>query len=261
MTGVVNFLETASSANICELTCSQGNHDKQIELVRESALFAGLSIPECGEILGYARAKTFVRDDLLFRDGQVSDIWILIRSGNIKLTQLTSDGNEVILWINGCGDAVGIQADTLSGRQTCTARAMDKCAALVWHPREIHVILARHPLVRRNIATILSTRLRELEERFREVASESVPDRLALTLLRLAKPLGKQSKYGVELHLRRQDLAQMTGTTLHTVSRILSSWARQGFVESRREGVSVLNPQLLLANTCGGRRAMSFHQV
>ena len=81
------------------------------------------------------------------------------------------------------------------------------------------------PRIRQNLSQVLMSRLHELEERFREVATEKVPRRLALALMRLSKHIGKKVHEGVEVSLSREELAQMTGTTLFTISRILSQWS------------------------------------
>jgi CRP-like cAMP-binding protein len=49
----------------------------------------------------------------------------------------------------------------------------------------------------------------------------------------------------VEIGLSREGLAQMTGTTLYTVSRLLSAWEAHGFVNSRRESMMIRDVQLL----------------
>ena len=101
------------------------------------------------------------------------------------------------------------------------------------------------PKIRRNISQILTNRLDELQERFREVATEKVAQRLALALLRLVKKVGKPSMGGMEVSLTREELAQMTGTTLFTISRLLSKWGDEGFVVPRREAVVVLDTRKL----------------
>jgi CRP-like cAMP-binding protein len=163
----------------------------------------------------------------------------------VKLTQLSPNGNEVILWMNSSGDAVGVPADSAASSHTCSARAMEQCRALTWEYTRLQNLLAEYPQIRNNINQILSSRLNELEERFREVATEKVAKRLALALLRLLKQVGKQSQGGVEIALSREELAQMTGTTLFTISRILSKWGEEGFVLPRREAVLVRDAQRL----------------
>jgi CRP-like cAMP-binding protein len=87
--------------------------------------------------------------------------------------------------------------------------------------------------------------LRELEERFRELATERVAPRVARQLIRLQEQTRSLENEDVEIGLSREGLAQMTGTTLFTVSRLLSAWEAHGLVNSRRESVMISNPRSL----------------
>ncbi len=107
--------------------------------------------------------------------------------------------------------------------------------------------LILYPEIRGNISRILAAHLEELEERFREVATETVSKRLAFALLRLLKQIGKPSGKGIEVPLSREELAQMTGATLFTISRVLSGWSEKGFLISRRESVVIIDPGWLEA--------------
>ena len=139
-----------------------------------SALFTGMTPRECKEIASCAHTRTFARDELLFMQGQPVRSMVLIQSGSVKLTQLSANGNEVILWMNGSGDAMGVHADSPSCSHTCSARAMEQCKALVWEYTRLQMLVAEYPQFRRNISQILASRLQELEERFREIATEKV---------------------------------------------------------------------------------------
>lgn len=210
-----------------------------------SALFSGLSHQECIEIASCARARTFARNEILFTQGQPARSLILLESGSVKLTQLSSAGSEVLMWMSGSGQPVNVNTDPVACNHTCSARAMEQCRALVWEYQRLQALLNQYPQLRKNITRILAGRLQELEERFREVATERVAKRLALTLLRLLKTVGKPSGKGVQVSLTREELAQMTGTTLFTISRVISKWAGQGFVEPLREGVVINDPERL----------------
>ncbi len=210
-----------------------------------SALFTGLSEKECLEIASCARARTFARGEILFTEGQSARNLVMIQTGSVKLSQLSPGGNEVILWMNGSGEPVGVLADSTTCSHTCSARAMEKCHALVWEYSRLQSLMEEYPVIRKNISQILSNRLNELQERFREVATEKVAQRLALALLRLVKQIGKPAIGGVEIPLSREELAQMTGTTLFTISRLLSKWGDEGFVLPRREAVVVLDSRML----------------
>jgi CRP-like cAMP-binding protein len=222
-------------------TLNWPNSDAQGAFVGQSALFAGLSPLQCGEILAYARIATFARNEILFSQDQPIHKLIMIRTGSVKLAQLSPDGKEVILWLNGPGDAVGMHADADGANHSCSARAMERCQVFVWESHILQVIIARYPRIQTNLGRILASRLSELEERFCEMASERVPRRLALVLIRLLKSVGKEGREGVAVVITREELAQLTGTSQFTVSRTLSKWAAFGFIVPRREGVVIID--------------------
>jgi CRP-like cAMP-binding protein len=121
------------------------------------------------------------------------------------------------------------------------------CRALVWDAPTFKALVARYPVLHQNMVRILSEDLGELEERFREVATERVAPRVARQLVRLLARIGRSANGAVEVSLTREELAQMTGTTLFTVSRLLSAWEERGMVKPRRESVTVCDVALLRA--------------
>ena len=71
---------------------------------------------------------------------------------------------------------------------------------------------------------------------------------MANALLRLAAQVGIRSEKEtiIELSFSRQDVAEMTGTTLYTVSRLLSDWERKGVIETGRERIRIIKPHELV---------------
>jgi CRP-like cAMP-binding protein len=90
-------------------------------------------------------------------------------------------------------------------------------------------------------------RLQEAHTRVVEMSTQQVERRVAHALLRLAKQAGRRIEHGVQIDfpISRQDVAEMTGTTLHTVSRILSAWEQQGLIESGRQRIVLRDPHKL----------------
>jgi len=88
-----------------------------------------------------------------------------------------------------------------------------------------------------------------------EMATQQVEQRIANALLRLINQTGRKVAAGIEIDfpITRQDLSEMTGSTLHTVSRTLSAWEKQGMVASGRKRITVCEPHqlVLLANAKG----------
>jgi CRP-like cAMP-binding protein len=214
-------------------------------LMSASALFAGLSKPECQAAAECARTRVLARSDMLFMQGQPIRQIMLIESGCVKLTQLSSNGSEVILWMRGSLEVIGLSGISTNCNHSCSARAVASGTALIWDWATIDRLANAHYQIRRNINAILSGQLNELEERFREVATEKVSRRVVFALVRLLPQVGKRTSGGIEISLSREELAQLTGTTLFTISRLISKWAELGVVEPRREAVLVLDPYRL----------------
>ena len=93
----------------------------------------------------------------------------------------------------------------------------------------------------------VGSRLQEAHTRIVEMSTEQVERRIAHALLRLAKQAGRRIDQGVQIDfpISRQDVAEMTGTTLHTVSRTLSAWEQQGLIESGRQRIVIRDPHKL----------------
>ena len=224
---------------------TETNLAERVNLIRTSPLFEGLSPDQCEDVARQARPKVLARDEMLFMQGQPARSLALIRTGSMKVMQLGPNGNEVILWIYGPANVVGLLSESTSGNHSCSARAMELSTVLIWDCTTLQSLMLKYPQIRQNTSQILLIRLNELEERFREVATEKVAKRVALALLRLIKDNGKKVHGGVEVSLSREELAQMTGTTLFTTSRLLSKWGEMGFVFPRRESVVVRDPYRL----------------
>lgn len=239
--------ELARSANGVAASPSliESEMSERLTLISSSPLFAGISRTDCLQIATSARARNFSRHEVIFIEGQPIRQVLLIKSGYIKLTQVSQDGSEVILRLSGIGDIVGVLSLSADSVHTCSAHVVETCSGLSWEAVKFESFLEQLPGMRKNVVRILSNRLNEIEERFREVATEKVGIRVAHELIRLLKQVGKPLNGGIEVGLSREELAQMTGTTLFTISRLMSEWEQLGFVLPRREAVLVRDPQRL----------------
>lgn len=214
-------------------------------LVRHSPLFSDIPGTECREILSAAHEKRFSRRETLFLEGDPVRQVILLTSGTAKVVQFGQNGTEVILALRGPGDVVGTTGLRSESRHCAMAQTLTPATALVWDATVFEAVSRRYLTLGTNITYILCQQLHELEQRFREISTERVSVRLSHQLVRLLKQIGRRVQGGVEIRLSREELAQLTGTTLFTVSRLLSDWDHRGFVSTRREAVSVLDPQAL----------------
>jgi CRP-like cAMP-binding protein len=131
-----------------------------------------------------------------------------------------------------------------------SAQAMEDSTALAWESTFLRKLAEKEPSLNLNLMELMRVHIEEMQARFREVATERVEQRLAQTLLRLAAQTGRREPDGrvtIDLPLTRQDLAEMIGTTLFSVSRLLSDWERRGLISAGRESVAILNPHGLVS--------------
>jgi len=125
----------------------------------------------------------------------------------------------------------------------------DTCQCATWPSTTWPRLVAKFPALAANTLQTIGSRLQETHTRVVEMSTQQVEQRVAHALLRLAKQSGRKVEHGVEIDfpISRQDIAQMTGTTLHTVSRILSGWEQAGLIESGRQRIVLREPQKVFA--------------
>jgi CRP-like cAMP-binding protein len=130
-----------------------------------------------------------------------------------------------------------------------TAEAVEDTWLLSWTRPRIAELAERHPGIALAAMRIMGGRLAEMQERLREMQTEQVERRIAHALGRLVVQAGRRTREGIEIDfpITRQDLAEMTGTTLHTVSRTLSKWETDGIVAGGRQRVVILKPHALVS--------------
>jgi CRP-like cAMP-binding protein len=207
----------------------------------QAPVFAGLGESELALIAAQFRPLRRQRDDLLLLEGSPAEVYYLIAEGRVKIIQASADGEEVILHILGPGELVGALPNLNDGTYPASAAALGDVLVYAISPDEFEVILRRHPAVAINLLHFAAAKLRSAHDRLRELTTERVERRIARTLTRLARQIGRKTEAGVLLDARlsRQDLAELSGTSLFTVSRTLKDWERRGLVEAGRERIVV----------------------
>ncbi len=109
-------------------------------------------------------------------------------------------------------------------------------------------LLKQHPALALRVIEEQGRRLREAQETVKSMAVERVERRIARILLKLAATTGSSNEDGItiELSLTRQDIAQMTGTTVETAIRTMSRFRKKGLVRTKRGRVTILKPHQLV---------------
>jgi CRP/FNR family transcriptional regulator, nitrogen oxide reductase regulator len=202
------------------------------EFLKAGTVFAALPATEIAALAAVAREQSYRARDFIFREGDESAWFWLVRTGRVKILRQSPRGQEIVLELLGPGEPFGAVA-VLEGRPyPASAQAMETTTA-VGIPRAPIVSLAdRHPTLVREMALTLARRLRTAHDSVKSLAADPVEARLASTVIRLAEREGAHDPRGLVLpfHLTRQTLADMCGTTVETTIRVMSRWIRKGIV-------------------------------
>lgn len=187
--------------------------------------------------------------EFFFRQGDAATHFYVLVEGHARLSQITPEGQQVTLGLVGPAHEAGIIAAIAGAVYPLDLQAVEPCAALAWDHAVLGALLEAHPVLALRALRMIAGRFVELQDRYRELATERVERRVARALLRLAEQIGRPDPPGIAIAapLARRDLAELAGTTIFTVSRVLSAWEAEGVVATGRERVVVRDLRRLTA--------------
>jgi len=210
--------------------------------------FSRLSRPQIREILDRATPHRFEEGAPVFHEGEAAERFFLLLDGYIRVIRTTAGGEQVIALHIPPGQLFGIAPAI--GRETypATAQCAAESLALAWPVRLWAPFSADYEGFATESYRTLGARLGEFQSRVTELATQAVEQRVAACLLRMVNQSGRRVEGGIEIAfpITRANIADMTGATLHTVSRLLAAWEKEGIVASARRRVTVTAPHRLV---------------
>lgn len=217
------------------------------DAISRMPFLAGLTPAERARVLAEAEARRFRPSEALFAQGDPPSHLHALASGAVKMWRDTPSGARMIVRFMNPGDLLGCVAVFRQIPFPANATAETECRTLAWPSDRIGALLKEYPVLSANALTIVGERTAEMLQRVQELSTEPVERRIAGALLRLLDKAGPSAGAAAPIILRvsRRDLAELTGSTLHTVSRTISAWEDRGFVRGGRGRVAILDPERL----------------
>jgi CRP/FNR family transcriptional regulator len=200
-------------------------------------------------VLAVAQPVRFVQDETLFHEGDPPTAAYIVTAGQVKRVKHSDVGKDIILEVVGPGALLGEMAALSDQPHDTSAQALDEVAAWRIGASDFRRLMSEHPALAAVVIATLSRRLREAQDEIRGLAVERVERRIARTLLKLARTVGhrKGRTLVLDLSLTRQDIAEMTGTTVETAIRVMSQWRREGIADTVNSHIVLLDPHRLIA--------------
>ena len=206
------------------------------DILQAMPFFAGLSERDWEKVIDLFSERQYQKDDYIFLEGEAPEALYIIRTGKVKVLRHSTDGKDVVLRVGGAGHLLGTVAVFDGGGYPGTAQVIEECTALVIARNDCLTLVNRYPVFALAVISDLGSRLRSSAEQIRSLAVERVEQRIARVLLKLAETAGSDSPEGrvIEMPLTRQDVADMTGTTVETAIRVMSKFRRLELIKTRR---------------------------
>ncbi|HSD66349.1 MAG TPA: Crp/Fnr family transcriptional regulator [Vicinamibacteria bacterium] len=211
------------------------------DLLRSSTLYRNLSAEDQKRLAAVSLARTYEKGETIFAEGDAPAFLVTIASGRVKVVKTIPSGKEIILEIFGPGDPVGAVVAYEGRPYPASAVAIERVECILVRRTEFFALFEGHPSFTRGFLTGMAQRIVELTRRIPEVAGGRVETRFAHLFLKLAQRVGRSQDGGrfVPMPLNRQELADLTGTTVETSIRIMSRWGKDGIVSTERDGFLV----------------------
>ena len=209
--------------------------------------FSRLSRDRIRQILDLATARRYPEGVAVFDEGAEADRFFMLLDGYIRVIRITETGEQIIALHIPPGQLFGIARAVGRTTYPATAVTASEAIALSW-PMELWDTFVAYDGFATETYKTVGTRMGEMNNRIVEMATQQVGQRVASALLRLVNQTGRKVEDGIEVDfpITRQDLSEMTATTLHTASRLLSAWEKEGLVKSRRRRIVVCDPHALV---------------
>ena len=210
-------------------------------------IFQGLSRDQQLEVARAARPTRVAAGEQVYAAGSAVAQLMVVHTGRVKISRISSDGHEQIVRVLGPGDFAGESAFLTGSRPDHGAKAVEPGSMCVFRHRDLHRLVTAHPSIGMRMLHDVSRRLDETQARLAAVISADVSSRLATYLMSLpATHSGGHAT--VRLPLPKKDIASLLDTTPESLSRQLRRLSDSGVIgQGPRRQVTITDLDALIA--------------
>ena len=212
------------------------------ETLRNVRLFESLNKRELDALSELTFVRTFEKDNVIIWAEDKGDALFIIADGKVKVSIVSEDGREVILSLLSKNAVFG-ELSLLDGRpRSANVIAIEETQLVMLRRADFLELIQKTPSIAVALLAELASRLRKTDRQIEGLALLDVASRISDTLLQLAIEQGVESNSGIVVENRptHQEIANMSGTTRETVSRVLKRLEKQGYLKSEGRKITIL---------------------
>lgn len=220
-----------------------------LAVLRSSPIFRGIDEDLLTEVAGLCRNRVYRRGESVFKEGSQGTKLYGVISGRLLITTTSDKGLELHLNVVEPGEIVGEIAFLDGGCRTATGRAAETSTCFEMDRAAFFKLLERSPQLSTHLLQLVCKRVRFMTKLAADSAFLSVPERLAVRLRDLAKPVVSAtdgSSRTAEVRISQADLAQFLGISRQVVNGYLRAWEREGHIELGRGSIRIRDLAALL---------------
>lgn len=239
--------ETARDTAKAAASGAAGDADPVRLGVAPAGFLAQLAPPEYDALLAMAEVAAAPRNGYVFRAGEPGSHVYFLKSGLIKIFEVSELGRETLLWFCLPGEIFGL-AEAMNGDQRgVNAQACEKSQVVVLRNDRFREFLLAHPPAALLALGVLASRLRTLGHELANLMSDDVDTRIGKLLLRAAERYGEREGNTIVLRipLTHQAISDMIGAARPTVSSALGNFRRSGVLSFHGHRIRIENEALL----------------
>lgn len=217
-------------------------------MIAASILFRGVQQDAVRDIAVAGKVKRVAKGSTVFEQGAPADRLFVLVQGRAKAIQSTPDGQVITARFLNPGDPFGCVVLMAAGTYPVTVVAEVDCFVAGWNAASMVRFAEQYPKIAMNALHYVGAQLRDTQSRLQEAITEHIEQRIAHALLRLIGHSGRKTAEGIEINfpISRQDIAEIIGSRLFTVSRTLSKWQLEGIIKGGRRRIMVVAPHRLV---------------
>lgn len=204
-------------------------------------IFSSLEPEQLSPLTSKLRRRQYKRGEVIFHQDDPADWMHIIVEGRVRISISSEDGREKDIAVLQQGECFGEMALIDGSNRSATATAAEYSETLALHRQDFLDLLRDHPLVVARTTSMLTSRLRSVNQMVGDLAFLDVPRRLAKQLMELAETYaGDGGRHDpVEIPLSQEELARLVGASRETISRALNSFRQLGILTTSHRRITI----------------------
>jgi CRP-like cAMP-binding protein len=210
-----------------------------IQFLGTTQMFKGLETEQLQALAEIAKIKTHEKGELIFSQGEPGIGFFIVKTGRVKVFQVSPEGKEQILKFFSSGEHFAEVPAFDGGCFPASAAAIEDSQLLLFQRTDFLNLLQTQPKIAINMLGIFARHLRQFSRLINDLSLKEVPARLATYLLNLSENTNPINL--LELGMTKAQIAAVLGTIPETLSRAFAKLSQEELIAIEGSSIQILN--------------------